>query len=166
MRHLIVLILLGTGIYYFGFRASEVDRLLKPVQPVSASTPQNIFVEPDYRSIPIDDRQYLVDGQYTIIYYHLAKCPGCLRLDSDLSRFLDLRKDTTVRKIKLADNWSVDRVYYDFGRNVGITPFVVIFGPDGKLIKKDDGTNGRGLGLLSDWMNAEFQKDWKKKNPS
>lgn len=166
MKHLMVLLLLGAGIYYFGFRAPEVDRLLKPVQPVSAATPQNVFVEPDYRVTPIDDRQYRVTGQYTIIYYHRAQCPGCLRLDSDLSRFLDLRKDTVVRKIKLSDNWSVEGARHDFGRSVGITPFVVIFGPDGKLIKNDEGTNGRGLGLLSDWMNAEFQKDWKKKNPS
>lgn len=166
MKHLLVLLVLGAGIYYFGFRASEVDRLLKPVQPVSAATPQNVFVEPDYRVAPIDDRQFRVAGQYTIIYYHRATCPGCLRLDGDLSRFLDLRKDTVVRKIKLSDNWSVAGAKHDFGRSVGITPFVVIFGPDGKLIKNDEGTNGRGLGLLSDWMNAEFQKDWKKKNPS
>jgi len=163
MRHLIVLLLLGAGIYYFGFRGSEVDRLLKPVQPVSAETPQNMFVEPDYRSVPIDDRQYLVAGQYTIIYYHWAQCPGCRRLDSDLLRFLDLRKDTVVRKIKLANNWSVEGAKHDFGRNIGITPFVVIFAPNGKLIKNDEGTNGRGTNFLYDWMNAEFQKDWKKK---
>jgi len=166
MRHLIVLLLLGAGIYYFGFRGSEVDRLLKPVQPVSDSTPQNIFVEPDYRSVPIDDRQYLVGGRYTIIYYHWAQCPGCRRLDSDLSRFLDLRKDVVVRKIMLASNWSVEGAKHDFGRNIGITPFVIIFGPDGKLIVKDEGTDGRGIHLLSEWMNAEFQKEWKKNNTS
>lgn len=166
MRHLIVLLLLGAGIYYFGFRGSEVDRLFKPVQPASAATPQNIFVEPDYRAVPVDDRQYLVGGQYTVIYYHWAQCPGCLRLDSDLSRFLELRKDVVVRKIMLSTNWSVEGARRDFGRNIGITPFIVIFGPDRKLILKDDGTDNRGVHLLYDWMNAEFQKEWKKNNPS
>lgn len=164
MRHVIVLLLLGIGIYYFGFRESELDRLLKPAPPVAASTPRDIFVEPDYRSAPIDDKQYRVAGQYTIIYYHWEQCPGCRRLDSDLARFLDLRKDVVVRKIQLANNWSVAGAQRDFGRNIGITPFVVIFGPNNKLIVKDEGTDRRGVQLLYEWMNVEFQKDGEAKN--
>lgn len=161
MKHIVVLALLAAGIYYFGFRGSEVERLLKPVSPAPATVVQDAFVQPDYRVTPIDDRQYLVDGQYTVIYYHWSQCPGCQRLDGDLPRFLGLRKDVVVRRLALANNWSTEGALHDFGRNIGASPFILIFGPNGKLIAADEGTGRKGFNLLYEWLNDVYEKDWK-----
>lgn len=163
IKNIIFFGLIGIGIYYFGFRETDLDRLLKPAAELSANTEANIFVEPDYQNIPINDRDYAVDGSYTLVFYHQSTCPGCRRLDGDLSHFLALRKDIAVRKIDLGTQWSTDTAIRDYGRVIGLTPFIIVYDAKGKEIHADEGANGRAFKLLYEWMNAEFKKEFEQK---
>ncbi len=156
-KNLIIFGLIALGIYYFGFRKSDLDLLMKPATELAAGTEANIFVEPDYKYAPIHDEGYAVDKSFTIVYYHQDGCPGGPRLDSDLDHFLKLRKDVAIRKIELVTaTW----VYGDFSRHIGLVPFIIIYGPDGKVIRADDGQKNSASKLLYDWMNAEFKKEY------
>jgi hypothetical protein len=161
MKYVIGAIVLGIAIYYFGIRGSDVERLLMPVTAAPESIVQDSHVEFDQRSLPLNDTTYLEAGQYTIIYYHWAQCPACRQLDSQLPPFLNLRKDVVVRRIQLANNWSTRGALRDFNRNIGATPFILIFNPEGKLVAADEGTGRNGSDLLYKWMNAELEKQWK-----
>lgn len=159
-KHILVLAVIAFGIYYFGFRTTTLDVLLKPVSANSTDHAGEQFVEPDLTHRPIDDRDFAERGHITIVYYHLDTCPGCRALDDDLKALLRLRPDVAVRKIALASDWSTEGTLRDFGREVGQTPFVVIYGPDNKLIAADKGRNEKALGLLYDWIGAELKREW------
>ena len=156
-KNLILFGLIAVGIYYFGFRKSDLDTLMIPAAELATGTEANIFVHPDYKYVPIHDEDYIVNRSFTIVYYHQDGCPGGPHLDGDLDHFLKLRKDVAIRKIELVTaTW----VYGDFSRNIGLVPFIVIYGPDGKVIRADDGQKNSAYKLLYDWMNAEFKKEY------
>lgn len=163
LKNIIVFGLIAIGIYYFGFRETDLDRLMKPAAELSAGTEANTFVDPDYKNIPISDHDYAVNGAYTVVYYHMETCPGCRRLDGDLGHFLALRKDVAIRKINLGTNWSTETAIRDYGRVIGLTPFIIIYDAKGKEIHADEGTNNRAFKLLYEWMNAEFKKEYYQK---
>ena len=156
VRNIIVFGLIAIGIYYFGFRKTDLDILMKPATELAADTEANIFVKPDYQNVPIHDQDYIVDKAFTVVYYHQDSCAGCQRLDRDMSHFLELRKDVAFRKIELVDSW----VPANFSRNIGLVPFIIIYGPDGKVIRADEGQKNVAFKLLYDWMNAEFKKEY------
>ncbi|GEM_PF-1861538 len=163
-KHILILILIGLGVYYFGFHKSTLDKLLKPLPVASAQATGVRFVEPDYSRRPIEDKQYAESGQITIVYYHLESCPGCRRLDDDLNELLRVRPDVAVRKISLAGDWSTEGTLRDFGRTMGQTPFIVIYGPNRKVLAEDHDRNGRAYNLLYNWINTELEREWKKNN--
>ena len=158
IKNLMFFGLILSGIYYFGFRKTDLDMLMKPATNLAEDVPANIFVEPDYSHTLIHDTDYVEKGHYTIIYYHMATCPGCLRLDEDLKRFQEVRKDVAVRKIDTGTNWSLETARANYGRNIGATPFLIIFGPDGKQISSDENTTRIATYLMYDWLNAVMQK--------
>ena len=158
VKNIIIFGLIALGIYYFGFRKTDLDILMKPAMELSAGTESNIFVQPDYQNVPVNDQDFIVDKAYTVVYYHQESCPGCHRLDGDLGHFLELRKDVAVRKIELVDSWTPG----DFSRNIGLVPFIIIYGPNGKVIRADDGQKNGAFKLLYDWMNAEYKKEYER----
>jgi hypothetical protein len=165
-KHVLVLAVIAFGVYYFGFRSMELDLLLKPVPVKSAESVGERFVDPDYSRRPIDDRDFAENGHITVVYYHLTTCPGCQKLDADLKELRRLRPDVAVRKIALAMDWSTEGMLRDFRREVGQTPFVVIYGPNRKIVAADKGRNEKAFGLLYAWINAELKREWERKNKS
>jgi hypothetical protein len=164
-RHIVVLAIIAFGVYYFGFRPNELDKLMKPAAaaPVDIKA-QDQFVDPDYSRRPINDRDFAEADRFTVVYYHWDSCPGCKRLDTDIKELLQLRGDVVVRRIALANDWSTNGALRDFGRVIGHTPFVIIYGPDRKVVVKDDGRNSKAFDLLYDWINAEMRRAWEAKN--
>lgn len=163
LKNIIVFGLIAAGVYYFGFRDSDVDRLMKPATALASGIDANIFVDIDYNNIPISDRDFIVDGAYTVVFYHQSTCPGCRRLDGDLGHFLTLRKDVAVRKINLGTDWSTETAIRDYGRVIGHTPFIIIYDAKGKEIHADEGRDSHAFKLIYDWMNAEFKKEHEQK---
>lgn len=153
----LLMVVLG-GYGYYRYRYADLDTLATVVSDLPATVPASEVVTPDYSRVPILDRDYAVPGHYTIIEYRQKGCPECARLDRDLERFLALRKDVAVRKIDLAAHWSDQTTLRDFHRRVWFTPFVVIYGADGKQIRADDGGKRRAAYLLYDWLKSEFAK--------
>ena len=163
LKNIIVFGLIALGVYYFGFRQTDLDRVMKPAAQLSAGADANIFVQPDYKKIPIDDQDYAVEGVFTVVFYHMETCPGCRRLDGDLVHMLALRKDIAIRKIDLGTNWSTETAIRDYGRNIGATPFIIIYGPKRTEIRADEGRNNSAFKLLYEWMNEEFKKEYYQK---
>lgn len=151
-------LLLGGAYYYF---VSQVGlNKVSTVLPALASTvPANEFVHPDYRRIPIQTADYAAAGRYTIVVFHQERCPDCRRLDGQLVEFQKRRQDVAVRKIDLGAHWSSDGTVRDFGRKIWWTPFIVIYGPDGKQLQADDAGKRNAWKLLNRWIAYEQEKN-------
>lgn len=145
--------------YYYTVRAADLDKVARRASDLPATTPTNLFVQVDSSQLPLQDSTYAIPGHYTIIVYHQKMCPDCRRLDRDLDRFLELRKDVAVRKIDLGDQWSGATTARDYGRKIWWTPFIVIYDVDGKVIRADDGSKRVAWKLLRDWIAHEFNTD-------
>jgi hypothetical protein len=150
--------LLSGGLYYFVSLRSGLDSVAAVLPDLPASIAANIFVQPDYRRVPVLTTDYVVPGQYTLVIFHQQSCPDCRRLDQSLVDFQRRRRDVAVRKIDLGEKWSADSTLRDFGRRIWWTPFVVIYGPDGKLIRTDDAGKRDAWTLVNKWIEHESVK--------
>jgi glutaredoxin len=140
---------------YLRFRSPDISSVMVHRAPLSGVTPVTMFVQPDLQHRPVSDRAYAVLGHYTIIVYHQRTCPDCQRLDRDLERLVRVRPDVAVRKIDLGERWSSAGARRDFGRNIGWTPYVVIYAADGRQISADDGPERHASRLLAAWIKVE-----------
>lgn len=142
--------------YYYTIHYADLDKVLHKASNLPSTIPANIFVHVDRTKTPQHDSIYAIPGHYTIIVYHQKRCPDCQRLDRDLDRFLELRKDVAVRKIDLGDQWSDTSTVRDYGRKIWWTPFIVIYDLNGKPIRADNGGKRAAWKLLRNWLTYEF----------
>ena len=157
LRNLLILGVLGfAAYYYYAVRTADLDRVQRKASDLPSTTPANLFVPVDDKRVALQDSAYAVSGHHTIIIYHQKTCPDCQRLDRDIERFLEFRKDVAVRKIDLGDQWSDVSTMRDYGRKIWWTPFIVIYDTDGKTIRADDGGKRVAWKLLGDWITHEF----------
>jgi hypothetical protein len=155
---LMVVGLLSSGLYYYSTRYVSLGGVSTVMPDLAPSVPANMFVQPDYQRLPIQTADYATAGHYTVVVFHQQRCPDCQRLDRELVDFLKYRKDVAVRKIDLGANWSTQGTLRDFGRKIRWTPFVVIYGPDLKLVQADDAGKRKAWKLLSKWIEHESAK--------
>ena len=159
LRNLLILGVLAFVVYYYyAARTADINRVLRKAPDLPATIAANLFVQLDRPQGPVPDSAQAVPGHYTIIVYHQKTCSDCQRLDRDLERFLELRKDVAVRKIDLGNQWSDVSTMRDYGRKIWWTPFIVIYDIDGKPIRADDGSKRVAWELLSDWISREFNE--------
>lgn len=147
--------LLIGGFYYYMTSRLGLDSVAVVQQNLPPTTAANIFVRPDYQRIPVQTADYAVSGQYTLVIFHQQSCPDCRRLDQALVDFQHRRKDVAVRKIDLGEKWSADSTLRDFGRTIWWTPFVVIYGPDAKIISTDNAGKRDAWKLLNKWIEHQ-----------
>ena len=151
--------LLLVGAYYYFFHNDGLNKVSTVLPALATTVPANEFVHPDYRQIPIQIADYAATGRYTIVVFHQARCPDCRRLDRQFEEFQKRRQDVAVRKIDLGAHWSSEGTVRDFGRKIWWTPFVVIFGPDGKQLQTDDAGKRNAWKLLNRWIAYEQEKN-------
>jgi hypothetical protein len=151
-------LLLG-GLYCYSTLHSGLGSVAMVMPELAPSIPTNMFVQPDYQRLPIQTADYAAPGHYTVVIFHQQRCPDCQRLDRQLEEFQKYRKDVAVRKIDLGPHWSSEGTVRDFGRKIWWTPFVVIYGPDAKLLQTDDAGKRDAWKLLNKWIAYELGKD-------
>lgn len=161
-RHVIVFMLVAVCLYFVNTYETQLDKLMVPL-PVTQSAQTGI------KEVLFDTEQYepeteLVRDAYTILYFYSNSCPGCRRLNSDIRQFVQVRPDIAVRKFDLGYHWSGDNAYNTYRLRIGKTPFILIYGPDGSLIARDDGTGEEAFDLLYEWMNAELKQAWERRS--
>ena len=108
---------------------------------------------------PFNAEDYLEPDQPTIIELYSISCPGCQRLHGHLKQFLKVRPDVVVGQIHLGRDWSSQDAWEFYKEDVYSVPHIIIYGANGKLIAKDNGTDKSGLKFLYNWMNDEINKD-------
>lgn len=111
-----------------------------------------------------DAQDYIEPGLTTIIEFCTEKCIGCKQLQQHYKQLLQIRPDVAIRRILLPNYWQPQQVWNDYQVDVGATPHIIIYGPDGELIAQDVGRDKKGHKFLYKWMNDEIKKDWKKRN--
>ena len=111
---------------------------------------------------PFNAEDYVEPDQPSIIELYSSSCPGCKRLHGHLKQFLRVRPDVVVTQIHLGRYWSSEAVWESYKVDVKTVPHIIIYGPDGKLVAKDNGTDKSGLEFLYDWMNEEINKALRK----
>ncbi len=107
--------------------------------------------------------KYIENGQPTIFDFYTDNCKGCKILDGHLNNFLAIRDDVIVRKIRLDTYWQPDDILENHKIDIGSTPHIIIYNPEGKLVAEDKGQDKSGFDFLYAWMNDEIQMDFKKR---
>ena len=151
-----LLVVGGYGVYWH--RNADLNALRNVGTTIPPNIPSSAVVKQDHGRRVLRDSDLAIPGHYTIVEYRQKNCPSCAQLDTELERFLMLRKDVAVRKVDLPDQWSDKTTLRDYGRTVWYTPFIVIYGVDGKQIRADQGGNRAAANLLRDWLKSEFTR--------
>ena len=159
MKHIVVFIVIASSIYFLAIRKSDLDKLMIPATGYSETQVGNRFVDIEPSRLPITPYELVEPGVTTVVYFHDAQCHGCRQLDRNLTDFLRVRPDVAVRKVSISpgkDGYS--EAIRNFRSRIYMTPFILIFSSNGKLIAGDDRTDGKGYDLLEKWMVAELKR--------
>jgi thiol-disulfide isomerase/thioredoxin len=83
---------------------------------------------------PLNLRDYLVPGKYTLFDYYADWCPPCRQLSPRLEALARQHANLAVRKIDIV-SWS-----HPVARQQGVTdlPYLRLFDPDGRLVAEGD----------------------------
>lgn len=157
MKHVFAFVLIAAGIYYLAVRKTELDVLMVPVANYTEAQVGNRFVETEPESLPVEPWQLAESGVISVVYFYDENCPSCRNLDRNLADFLRMRPDVAVRKVRVGPNESdYAKANRDYRWRVFMSPCILIFGKDGRLIAADDRTDTTGQKLLYKWMNEEL----------
>jgi thiol-disulfide isomerase/thioredoxin len=123
---LLVAVAAGLGMYRF----------------ISGQAPSSVTVSEagDIRIIskgePLNLRDHLVPGKYTLFDYYADWCPPCRELTPRLEELARRHPQIALRKIDIVD-WS-----HPVAGQQGVhdLPYLRLFGPDGRLIQEGDAT--------------------------
>jgi hypothetical protein len=157
MKHLLVVATLLFGIYWLGFKKSDLDSLLVPVETYAQSQVGERFIEPGAVPLPTTPDRLAESGVTTVVYFRDDACSGCRDLDRDLAALLRVRPDVAVRKVAISpgkDGYSEAIRKYRW--RIYMSPCVLIYGQNGKLIAADDRTDAAGYDLLMEWIRREL----------
>ncbi|MGD9074246.1 MAG: thioredoxin family protein [Desulfobacteraceae bacterium] len=165
MKNIIIIIVIGVSGYFgyqhFSGKGPFGDNAMVAYGAVEFETGSGIQEVTPYD--PFNAEDYVEPDQPSIIELYSSSCPGCKRLHGHLKRFLKVRPDVVVTQIHLGRYWSSEDVWNSYRVDVYSVPHIIIYGPNGKLIAKDNGKDKSGLEFLYDWMNDEINKDLKKR---
>lgn len=157
MKHLLIVATLLFGIYWLGFKKSDLDRLLVPAENYAESQVGERFVEPGAVTLPTTPDRLAEAGVTTIVYFRDDDCSGCRDLDRDLSALLRLRPDVAVRKVAIHPGKNgYSEAIGKYRWRIYMSPCVLLYGQDGKLIAADDRTDAAGYDLLMTWIRHEL----------
>jgi thiol-disulfide isomerase/thioredoxin len=83
---------------------------------------------------PVNLRDYLVPGKYTLFDYYADWCPPCRRLSPRLEELARQHANLAVRKIDIV-SWS-----HPVARQQGVAdlPYLRLFDPEGRLVAEGD----------------------------
>jgi thiol-disulfide isomerase/thioredoxin len=83
---------------------------------------------------PLNLRDYLVVGKYTLFDYYADWCPPCRQLSPRLEELARQHANLALRKIDIV-SWS-----HPVARQQGVTdlPYLRLFDPEGKLVAEGD----------------------------
>jgi hypothetical protein len=155
---LVMVVVAGIGYAFFGRHGVglEAVRVAGATRPQGVAAQEFVHLSATPNRGTASDSEFVLPDHYTVIVYHQETCPDCRRLDGQLATFITLRKDVVVRKIDLGKNWSSKQAMLDFGRRIWWTPFVVVYGTDGRLLVADDGGKRDAGEFLQRWMQEEL----------
>jgi hypothetical protein len=156
-KHIIILVIICSGIAWFVFHDSKLDMLLKKQKVTSSDRVGMKIVEQNQGAFDLD--RYSEPGLITVMYFFSEQCPHTPTMDSHMRTLLKMRPDIAVRKFSLGNDWSKASAYMKYRLDIGATPFIVIYGPDGRVIEQDKGTNDKACQLLVAWINTEINRE-------
>ncbi|MCI0658085.1 MAG: thioredoxin family protein [Acidobacteria bacterium] len=83
---------------------------------------------------PLNLRDYLVTGKYTLFDYYADWCPPCRRLSPRLEELARQHANLALRKVDIV-SWS-----HPVARQQGVTdlPYLRLFDPEGRLVAEGD----------------------------
>ena len=94
---------------------------------------------------------------YTVVELYTESCSACTRLKKNYDRFLPLRPDVAIRRVKLPDNWNVRDASEKYSVDIRSTPHILIFDKYGSLMVEDKGTDKSGYITLQKWIYGTLE---------
>jgi thiol-disulfide isomerase/thioredoxin len=85
---------------------------------------------------PVDLRDHLVPGKYTLVDYYADWCPPCRELSPLLEELARLHPNLAIRKVDIVD-WSHPVAEQQGVRDL---PYLRLFDPEGNLLSDGDAT--------------------------
>jgi thiol-disulfide isomerase/thioredoxin len=121
------LVAIAAGAAGFGFLRGGNDR-------TAATSGETGDIRVISKGEPVNLRDHLVRGKYTVFDYYADWCPPCRQLSPALEELARRRSDVAVRKIDIVD-WS-----HPVARQHGVQdlPYLRIYDPRGTLLAEGD----------------------------
>ena len=104
---------------------------------VPVSHPDGLDVELISRGQPVDLRSHLTSGKVTVFDFYADWCGPCRQVAAAMNAIMKEEPRIALRKIDVID-WDTP-VARQHLKRVPQLPFVVVYGPDGKLLAKLSG---------------------------
>lgn len=159
MKHLAVFISLALAIYYLAVRKSDLDLLMIPATSYTEAQTGNQFVDLAPQYLPTTPKTLAEYGVTTVVYFHDENCSGCVSLDRNIDDFLKVRPDVAVRKVSISPgNNGYTKAIRNYQWKIYMSPCILLFDKNRKLIAADEKTNADGQDLLEKWVAAELDK--------
>jgi hypothetical protein len=159
MKHFLVVLLLGGGALFFALRTPPVEKLMIPSTGAIAARGGSMFVDIAPEKLPVTPAYLAERGLTTIVYFHDKACANCAIRDRDIDDLLRVRPDVAVRKVSISpDGGAYYKAIRDFQWKVYMSPSVIIFDKDRKMVAADEGVDDEGSELLYEWMAKEAEK--------
>ncbi len=91
-------------------------------------------------------------GMFTIVEFYTDACSTCKKLKTYYEKFLPLRPDVAVRRIKLPNNWSTESAKGQYNLDIRGTPHILIYDDTKSLLIEDDGNDWAASKLVWEWI--------------
>lgn len=160
MRNLLILLVIAGAVYHFFFRSPDTIDVLGVESEYQGGIETITNTNP--RRFNVND--LAEPGQLTVVEFYTESCGACKKLRRHYDKFLKLRPDVAIKRVRMPDRWSVKWARRQFHLNIGATPFIHIYDTQGELIAADSGRGGDGRETLYEWMNDEMRRDWQQRH--
>ena len=113
-------------------------RILSPAAPSASVPPGSGDIRVISKGEPLDVREHLVPGKYTLFDYYADWCPPCREIAPRVEAMARRHPNLAVRKIDIVD-WS-----HPVAEQQGVhdLPYLRLFDPEGRLIREGDAAYG------------------------
>lgn len=157
MKNIFIVLIIAGAVYSFYKPVDAMDVLLDSAKSSKISSLSGIEILKSQGGSGFDVNKLAVPGQVTVVEFYAAWCPTCKKLNKIYQRFVKVRPDVAIRRVKMKDKWNAAWAKKQFSLDITGTPHVLVFDEKGNVITQDVGNNKQAYHMLYQWMNDELR---------
>ena len=148
MKYIFILLIIAGGVYTYIKPTDPVDVLLASADSVQSSSQSGIKILKSVGGQGFDVKTLAVPGKVTVVDFYVSWCPTCKKLNQHFQRFVKVRPDVAIRRVKMIDKWNTSWAKRKYGLDITGTPHILIFDDKGNVLSQDLEKKKTGLSIV------------------